>query len=255
MEAGNLHTVAFFGATGGCVLACLVQTLGAGICCSALVRDPAKLQDLLRQRGLFESAAADKLNIVKGSVTDIDAVCQTLIYKGRPVDMIISGVGGKPVFTNPFKPKLDNPTICQDAIRTILAASRKLGARPVLIAISSVGLTTKKRDSPIAMLPLNYWLLREPHADKKIMEEAIFDEMRRSEEDRAIRNYTLVRPSWFSDCPGVGLAKIKAGTEMNPAIGYTISRNDVGLWIFENFVRRPLQLDNPYLGQPVTITS
>lgn len=35
MAASNLHTVAFFGATGGCNLACLVHALEAGICCSA----------------------------------------------------------------------------------------------------------------------------------------------------------------------------------------------------------------------------
>ncbi|GMF72850.1 unnamed protein product [Aspergillus oryzae] len=177
------------------------------------------------------------------------------MYNGRPVDIIISGVGGKPVFTNPLRPRLDNPTICQDAVRTILAASRALGAKPVLIAISSVGLTTKKRDWPIALAPLNYWLLREPHADKKVMEETIFEEMSKPDEDRAIRDYTLVRPSWFTNGEGVGLGKIRAGTEMNPAVGYTICRNDVGLWIFENFLRRPLQLDNPYLGRPISITA
>ncbi|GAB1196437.1 hypothetical protein APSETT444_005708 [Aspergillus pseudonomiae] len=255
MAAGNPHTVAFFGATGGCTLACLVQALEAGICCSALVRDPAKLQNLLRQRGVSDSVTADKLYIVKGSVTDLDAVQQTLVYNGRPVDIIISGVGGKPIFTNPLRPRLDNPTICQDAVRTILAASRALGAKPVLVAISSVGLSTKKRDSPIAMLPFNYWLLREPHADKKVMEETIFDEMKKPEADRAIRDYTLVRPSWFTNGEGVGLGKIRAGTEMDPAIGYTICRNDVGLWIFENFVRRSLQSENPYLGQPINITA
>lgn len=121
-----------------------------------MVRDPAKLQNLLRQRGISDSVTAEKLCIVKGNVTDLDAVKQTLMYNGRPVDIIISGVGGKAVFTNPLRPRLDNPTICQDAVRTILAASRALGAKPVLIAISSVGLTTKKRDWPIALAPLNY---------------------------------------------------------------------------------------------------
>ncbi|KAE8351506.1 hypothetical protein BDV28DRAFT_136924 [Aspergillus coremiiformis] len=255
MAAGNLHTVAFFGATGGCTLTCLVQVLKDGIHCSALARNPAKLQDLLRQRGLSESVTTNQLSIVKGSITDLDKVEETLKYNGRPVDMIMSGVGGKPVFTNPFRVTLDNPTICQDAIRNILAASRQLGGKPLLIAISSAGLTDKKRDSPVAMVPLNHWLLRVPHADKRIMEALIVDEMKKPEADRAIRDYALVRPSWFTDGEGVGMKKIKAGTEDHPAVGYTISRNDVGLWIFENLVRRPVQLDNPYIGRPTTITA
>ncbi|KAE8391786.1 hypothetical protein BDV23DRAFT_63589 [Aspergillus alliaceus] len=231
MTVGNLHIVAFFGATGGCVLACLVRALKAGIRCSALVRDPAKLHDLLRQRGLSETITAEKLSVVKGDVTDISAVQQTL------------------------RPRLDNPTICQDAVRTILAACRGLERKPVLVAISSVGLTDKKRDAPIAMVPLNYWALRDPHADKKVMEEIIFEEMKKPEAERAIRDYALVRPSWFINGEGIGLGGIRDGTEECPAIGYTISRNDVGLWIYENLVHWPVQLDNPYVGRPTTITA
>ncbi|KAF5860473.1 hypothetical protein ETB97_001483 [Aspergillus alliaceus] len=255
MTVGNLHIVAFFGATGGCVLACLVRALKAGIRCSALVRDPAKLHDLLRQRGLSETITAEKLSVVKGDVTDISAVQQTLRYNGQPVNMIVSGVGGRLIFTNPLRPRLDNPTICQDAVRTILAACRGLERKPVLVAISSVGLTDKKRDAPIAMVPLNYWALRDPHADKKVMEEIIFEEMKKPEAERAIRDYALVRPSWFINGEGIGLGGIRDGTEECPAIGYTISRNDVGLWIYENLVHWPVQLDNPYVGRPTTITA
>lgn len=222
---------------------------------SLVARSPPKLQDLLRQRGIPESDITDNLSIVAGNVTDVDAVRQTLIHNGCPVDLIVSGIGGKMVFDNPLKPTLDNPTVCQDAIRTILAAARPLERKPMLITLSTTGISSKKRDLPCAMIPMYNWMLKAPHADKKVMESLVLEEMEKPVADRAIENWVIVRPSLLTDGKGDGLDKVKVGVEEKPAVGYTISRNDVGLWMFERLVRSPLRQDNPYLGQIVTITS
>ncbi|PWY96133.1 hypothetical protein BO94DRAFT_529545 [Aspergillus sclerotioniger CBS 115572] len=244
-------TVAFFGATGGCLNACLALALQAGYHCTALARTPSKLHDLLHQHNVSDSAIEDYLTITQGNVTDIQAVQQTLHHNGRPVDLIISGIGGKPRFDCVFKPTLDNPTVCQDATRTILAAAQSSSRKPRLVAISTTGLSNK-RDIPVMMMPLYHWLLKVPHEDKKVMEGQIVAEMEKPVAERAIDNYLLVRPSLLVDGNGDGLAKIKTGTDTNPAIGYVICRRDVGLWIFENAIRRAS--DSPSWGQIVTLT-
>ncbi|KAE8145291.1 hypothetical protein BDV25DRAFT_165002 [Aspergillus avenaceus] len=246
-------SVAFFGSTGGCVLACLALALKNGCTSCALVRDPAKLQGLLRERGVLESQIDSHLTIVKGNSTDLEAVRRTLAPNGEPVDLVISGVGGKLLMGNPLKPVLNNPTICADTVRTVIEASGELERKPTLVVISATGMKNK-HDLPLAMQPLYWWLLKCPLADKTIMEKTILEEMKKPEDRRAIRDYSIVRPSFFTDGEGEGLAKIRDGREDRPAVGYTITRNDVGLWLFENFVRRPLHQENRFLGQAVTIT-
>lgn len=220
-----------------------------------VVRNPSKLQDLLRQREIPETAIQKHLSIVAGNVSDADLVQQTLTYDGHPVDVIVSGIGGKLLFNNPLKPTLDNPTICQDAIRAILTAARSMERKPTLIALSTTGISDQKRDLPVAMMPMYYWMLKVPHEDKKVMEAAILAEMAKPDSERAISNYVIVRPSLLTEGDGDGLEKIKAGVEKNPAVGYVISRNDVGLWMFEKLIRFPFWSDNPYLGEVVTITT
>lgn len=219
-----------------------------------MARSPQKLKDLLYQRDISESTIDSRLTIVVGNViTDVKAVQQTLLVDGSPVDLIISGIGGKMRFNNPLKPTLDHPTICQDAVRTILAAARQLERKPTLVVLSTTGISDKKRDLPVAMMPLYHWLLKVPHDDKKAMETLIFQDMTLPDTQRAIENYIIVRPSLLTDGDD-GIDKVRAGTEDKPAVGYVISRNDVGNWLFENLVR-PHSHQNPYLGQVVTITT
>ncbi|PYI09733.1 hypothetical protein BO78DRAFT_21934 [Aspergillus sclerotiicarbonarius CBS 121057] len=247
-------TVAFFGATGGCVKACLVLALQAGYHCTALARTPSKLHDLLLKNKVSESTIAEYLTITQGNVADIDAVQQTLNANGRPVDLIISGIGGKPRFERSLKPTLDNPTVCQDATRAILAAAQLSPRKPRLVVISTTGLSNK-RDVPVMMMPLYHWLLKVPHEDKKVMEDQIVAEMQKPETERAIDNYLIVRPSLLVDGDGDGLPKLKTGSDTNPAIGYAICRCDVGLWIFENAIRRASESDGPFWGQMVSLTA
>ena len=202
----------------------------------------------------------DYLTIVDGSVTDLDTVRRTIQPGGSEspmVDIIVSGIGGKLSFDNPLNPTLDNPTICQNGIRTILSAARSSSSdsdhKPTLIAISTTGITDQCRDVPFAMMPVYYWLLKTPHEDKKVMERLIRDESVRPVRESGIGEYTIVRPSMLTDGDGVGLDKIQVGVEEQPAVGYFMAREDVGRWIFEVLVKPGLKSD--YLGKVVSITT
>lgn len=224
-----------------------------------MARSPSKLNDSLERRGLPESLIREHLTIIEGTVTELDAVKRTIQPggSGSPmVDMIVSGIGGKMIFDNPLKPTLDNPTVCQDGIRTILSAARSssgTGHKPTLIVISTTGITDTCRDVPYAMMPLYCWMLRVPHEDKKVMETLIRDESAKSVDERGIGEYIIVRPSTLTERKGVELDKIQAGVEDKPAVGYFIAREDVGQWVFQMLVKPGLASD--YLGKTVSITT
>lgn len=64
--------------------------------------------------------------------------------------------------------------------------------------------------------------------------------------------FVIVRPSLLTNGKALGGTKIRVGTEERPAVGYTISREDVGRWVFENLVRGD---QGPgYVGKKVIIT-
>ncbi|ODM16399.1 hypothetical protein SI65_07906 [Aspergillus cristatus] len=216
-----MPSIAFFGATGGSTISCLAPALQAGYHCTALARSPTKLTNTLAQRGLPQSTIRDNLSIISGTVTDLHA---------SHVDIIISGIGGKLLFDGPLKlnPTLDNPTICQDAVRTILTAAREVadssssseassssgagndGNKPTLIVLSTTGISDK-RDLPFAMMPLYYWMLKVPHEDKKVMEALIRDEMAKPVEGGGVGGYVIVRPNLLTEGDGDGLEKVRVG--------------------------------------------
>lgn len=224
--------IAFFGATGGCTLACLALCLEAGYECTALVRSSAKLQKLLVDRHISDATLAARLTIFEGDIRDVDKVGKALAAPrktsgGDPqnnatdvVDIIISGIGGTPVFTpNPLRPSLDDPTICQDGIATILSALRaKTSARrspkPFLAALSTTGISAQKRDVPLAMIPMYHWLLAVPHKDKKEMEALLQAETAKPAEQRVIQDFLTVRPSFLTNGERRGSGKLRVGRRM-----------------------------------------
>ncbi|KAL4918666.1 hypothetical protein BDW62DRAFT_200556 [Aspergillus aurantiobrunneus] len=242
-------TLAFFGATGGCTLACLAPALQAGYHCVALVRTPAKLTNLLTARGIPPSTLSKHLTLIEGSTTDLNAVSQTLFPPNLPPpSMILSGVGGIMDFSSPLSPKFIGETICQDTVRNILAVLRSAQSpdkprekKPVLVVISSTGLT-KERDIPLAVVPLYHWMLKMPHADKRVMEGLVFEEMGRAESERAVADYVMIRPSFLTNgvsrrenvrvLKGQGEGQNTAVGICSPFVGYTICREDVGGFMF-----------------------
>ena len=113
-----------------------------------------------------------------------------------------------------------------------------------------------KRDIPLLMIPLYHWLLAVPHADKKVMEE----EVEKAKAEGVIREYVIVKPSLLMGEQRLGREKIRVGWEgkgnggkevFEPAVGYTISREDVGGFIFEEVIAK---VNEEHYGKKISIT-
>jgi len=248
-------TILFLGATGGCGLSVLRRSLAAGHTCIALVRNPAKLTNLLPA----DLRSLPTLRLLKGSATDVPAIAGGLVHTppGAPpalVDTIIFAVGGAFDWT---KFANDQPTICGDAMTALLSAlacvraeSPSLAAAvPRIAAVSTTGIPASGvRDVPLLFLPMYQYMLKQPHEDKKVLEKALIE----SEGTR----WTLVRPSFLTDGKEKGELKVgiedpKTGRLEKSAVGYTISREDVGKWIFEEIIEKD---GREFAGKAVTIT-
>ena len=204
---------------------------------------------MLKAKDVSQSAMDEYLTVTKGSISDSEAVKAALLHKHPSsvsnsadnailADIILSGIGLPPTF-------LTEVTICKDAVNAILKEVEELSSnkhtmtrkKPRLAVISTTGISSQKRDVPLALL-LPYHLLGfRPHADKRNMEKAVITYWNDTPEDRrALGGYMMVRPSLLTDGKENGLDSIRAGNEAAPAVGYTIAREDVGLWVFENVV-------------------
>ena len=235
--------LAFFGATGGCAGYCLANSLKAGYDCTALARTPAKLTQAMKDKGVSSEALDQHLTIIQGNVKDVESVKQAVQLNGQVVDTIVSGIGGTPKLQWSFwQPvTLTDPTICQDAGRTILQALTQLkpAKKPLLINVSTTGIAPQgmPRDIPLVYIPLYKWFLHVPHEDKRILEQALKEHMQLAEGERGLRAYVNVKPSLLFDGDGKGLEAIRQGIDEDPAIGYSIQRGDVGLFMFERLIK------------------
>ncbi|PYI09476.1 hypothetical protein BO78DRAFT_438107 [Aspergillus sclerotiicarbonarius CBS 121057] len=210
-------TLAFFGATGGSTLACLIPALKAGYKCNARTSPlpshrmpPNNMKTnssphphqtphppAIPQHPHHQPNHNPRLRHLPPRRPPNPPPLQH--FPPVPVDLIITGIGGSLVFNfpNPI-PTLDNPTVCADATRTILAAARTLPSKPRIVVVSGTGINYTKRDVPVLMLPLYHWLLGVPHADKRVMEDLVVGEMER-EGERGISGFLFVRPSLLVD--------------------------------------------------------
>jgi hypothetical protein len=85
------------------------------------------------------------------------------------------------------------------------------------------------------MVPLYHLLGSVPHADKRVMEQIIKTEG--ASEGSVLGGWVIVRPSLLWGEKGKGVEKVRVGVENGAvmpksAIGYTITRIDVGRWIY-----------------------
>jgi hypothetical protein len=194
-------------------------------------------------KGVNKEVIQQQLRIVEGDVKSVEAVRQVLYQDGQLVEQIVSGIGGAPVLQwNLLKPvTLNDPTICQDAGATILKALNEIHSdkKPCLFNVSTTGIPPAgcPRDVPLLLYPLYHWLLAVPHADKKLLEQDLSEHMNLPESQRALRGFINIRPSLLVDGEGSGIASIREGSDQSPAVGYTISRQDVGKWMFERLVK------------------
>ncbi|KAI1339388.1 hypothetical protein F5Y15DRAFT_416253 [Xylariaceae sp. FL0016] len=244
-------TIAFLGASGGCGLAALTASLAAGYRCIALCRTPAKLT------GRFPEAEVPNLAVVSGNAHDAAAVARCLVVPGDGgrewvVDAVCFTIGSVFRFA---RLATDDPHVCEAGMRALLealAAVRKRGdvgaaaAAVKIVAVSTNGISRAGWDFPLVMVPFYRFILRVPHEDKKKMEQMLVE---------SGEQYTVVRPSILVD--GASQKPIRVGIEdwergrEKEEIGYTISREDTGRWIFENLLRdsRP-----EYGGKMLSIT-
>ncbi|KAM0281828.1 hypothetical protein ACHAQH_003317 [Verticillium albo-atrum] len=236
--------IAFFGATGGCGLSALKHALEENATCIALCRTPEKLT------GLLPAESNPNLTIRQGNAHSLPSVTACLTDPSDPtrlVDAICFSIGALP---NLATVSFEDPHVCETGIVTLLEALAKLRAEgvtgaPRLSIISSTGITALGRDVPLLIVPMYHWMLRTPHADKRVLEEKVVAGGER---------FTIVRPSLLTDgalggSVRFGVEDPVAKTVESTAVGYTISRNDVGKWIWENVL-----LKQKFLNKAVTIT-
>ncbi|RDL36059.1 uncharacterized protein BP5553_06671 [Venustampulla echinocandica] len=206
-----------------------------------VVRNPSKLADLLTARNVDPEVVTKYLHIIRGDAKDCYTVGKTLYGINLEIaDMVVSDVGGSTVVKpNRLRPTLDDPTICQDVVSNIpnslkriellFKATPRTRRKPYIVVISTTGISNHGRDIAVAM-------------DKKAMEGILLREIQTGGRGASvIRGFTAVRPSFLTDGKPVGAQKIRAAVEeegkvAKSAIGYTISRGDVGAWIYEELV-------------------
>ncbi|KAH7393552.1 hypothetical protein BKA64DRAFT_755810 [Cadophora sp. MPI-SDFR-AT-0126] len=254
-------TIACFGATGGCVATTLACALKAGHHCTALARTPDKLHNLLTtEHGIPLETIDQYLHIHQGDVKDPADVRNVLVSPVNGtllVDFIVSGVGAYPTFQwsirRPFP--LTDPTICESAVSAMFTAvsdlattfqppitSNSTGQKPLLVLVSTAG-CGRNRGVPLPIYPQYHYLLGGPLADKKRMEELAL-----KDKGTHVRDFVIMRPLFLTDGMANGNSVLKMGWEWGvegvedrleepgPVIGYTVSRKDVGTWIFEKVI-------------------
>ncbi|KAK6349413.1 hypothetical protein TWF696_005698 [Orbilia brochopaga] len=260
-------TVAFFGATGGCALTTLEHSLHAGYQCSVLVRSTEKLTSLLSP-----TAPTTNLRIVEGDGLNPDDVRNVLVdpSTNTVVDTFVYGLGMRPANGNPLNFKFLTPTLCEDTTRLIMTtiADLKPARAPLAVYISTTGIKNTS-DVPLLFQPFYHWSLHVPHLDKGKMEDLVVEAASKG----VLRDYMIVRPSLLTDGEATH-GKIRVGHEGSvkdsvqgklalaeggcgwkivdgPAIGYVISRKDVGAFVFEEGVHNG---GEKFKGQKVRLT-
>ena len=90
------------------------------------------------------------------------------------------------------------------------------------------------------------WLLNAPIEDKRLAHDALLTASVKGgkgvsgkSQDPLVR-FVSVRPSHLNDGPGKGMASIRAGCKVkggkSEVMGYSIDKDDVGCWMFEEFL-------------------
>lgn len=270
------QTLLFLGATGGVTNACLISALMSNqYKAIALVRTPEKLlKQLAKQPGLEENIINSNLTIIQGNALDVSDVKRALLANVNAhtdtvlPSMILSGLGGGPALNldiwHPLQiAKLDNPTICEDAAKTLITALQEVyseqpslrARKPGACFVSTTGISRGPEDVPFGMQFLYHQVLALPHADKRKMEATFRDHMLQS--GPVFTSVTGIRPTLLKGTgalnEGMGIEKLRVGTESKPATGFIVQRADVGAWMFENVVKEGE--GGKWRGEMVSLTS
>ncbi|KAM5343767.1 hypothetical protein ACJ41O_012304 [Fusarium nematophilum] len=222
----------------------------------AVVRDASKLKKILLNEGVSEEILQNRLVIVKGSSRDRPAVVDLL--RNDP-EIIFSGITSTPKFSfNPFRPiAMNDATITGDSASAVVDALRELKSTgslsnsPVFAPISSTG-HSSRRDQPLLLIPLYWWLLPIPQADTAVLEKVVREAAK--ERDSPLGGYVMLRPPLLTHGQMKGIKSLRVGwiweddvfntkdeKESGIEVGYTISRLDLAKWMFEELVQGDVQ--------------
>jgi nucleoside-diphosphate-sugar epimerase len=247
-SSSTTKTVLFLGATGGCGLSALRRSLHAGYACTALCRTPSKMT------AIFPQQSHPNLTIVEGNAHDEAAVGPALLVgseANRMVDFVVTSIGAA---FSLKKMGMEDAAVCEKGMKVLLAAiaaHRKhgVGGMPRIVAVSSTGVSKFCRDIPLAVVPVYRTIIKAPHKDKRAMEDVL-----------AASNeaWIIIRPSLLVDGEESSKKAIRVGIE-HPvdgvevkAIGFKISREDVGRWIFDEILAK--DGETKYVGKIASIT-
>ncbi|KAH7032622.1 uncharacterized protein B0I36DRAFT_430049 [Microdochium trichocladiopsis] len=187
-------------------------------------------------------------------------------------DVILSGIGSFPYFQwsirTPFP--LRDPTITEDGVATIFGALDDIfagtfsgksaanrdeggmtrrrrpsapGKKPLLVVVSTAG-ASRTQAIPWPIRWLYNYLLGPPLADKIKMEQLVM-----SDQGRHVQDFVIMRPliltaggateegwEWGLSDAGARDGQSLREREPGPVVGYFVSREDVGKFIFEKVV-------------------
>ncbi|KAI3401845.1 hypothetical protein diail_8223 [Diaporthe ilicicola] len=232
-SSSTQQTILFLGSTGGCGFSALRRSIAAGYSCVALCRTPSRLTDKLPE----SQRNAPNLRIEQGNVVDRNTLARLLVRQDRPgtlVDAVVFTIGGSFSFSGMSNDQLH---VCEGGMKALVGALQDVRSKggaigqPTIVAVSTTGMSAHGRDYPMSLWPIYGIMLNQPHKDKTAMEALLFG---------SGEAFTVVRPSLLTNgAEGqkpvrVGVEDPKARKLESKEIGYTISREDVGKWIFDS---------------------
>lgn len=88
--------------------------------------------------------------------------------------------------------------------------------------------------------------------DKRKLEEDLTAHLRLPDSEKGIRAFVAIKPSLLMDGEGYGLDIVRQGLPEKPAVGYTIQRKDVGLFMCERLIKQ--EVNPEWLNKGVSIT-
>ncbi|KAK6206391.1 hypothetical protein QIS74_13562 [Colletotrichum tabaci] len=249
MSSANAKSVLFLGATGGCGLSALRRSLDAGFTCIALCRTPSKLTSVL------PSEKYPNLRVEQGNAHEAGDVARHVVSPLDPtrfVDAVVSSIGA---WFDMRKMNLEDVHVCEKGMAVLLDVIKNLrtekgvSGSPRIIGLSSTGISKFGRDTPLLVAPLYKGLLHTPHEDKRAMEELLF---------ASNEAWSVIRASFLTNGKEQPSGAVRVGIE-DPvegveelAIGYSIAREDVGKWIFENVLQK--DGNDGFVRKVVTVT-
>ncbi|OZJ05658.1 hypothetical protein BZG36_01513 [Bifiguratus adelaidae] len=126
--------IAILGATGGCARFATIGAIQAGHQVTVLLRDPKKFD-------LGDEQIQRQLTVIQGDALNVEDIKKAI--DGQ--DVLVSSIGGTGTFgLAGFK--LDSPTICGDAMKTIQQAVQQVASpRKRIIVVSTTGIAEKTR--------------------------------------------------------------------------------------------------------------